>query len=243
MNLGKITLITPPDKLFNMNLSYLLIKPSTQVKEQFQIILSQILEDVNVFVYDEDDHDIGWLLGIANEQIGGHTDQHQRQLREDHPGPPPSHRQQGKPVHHRACQQFETPRQLRNRNERSDGTDFPAAFGQKRRQCVQHQAERQALGQIEHGEGKEAQRATFSKDQRHIVIVAFVIVIVSAGAGWRTPPAKHSSEPLHGNPRLLKPEAMQDYGGTVYSAHWRPSCALTCRAPCSACCLQYWFHR
>jgi len=67
MNLGKITLITPPDKLFNMNLSYLLIKPSTQVKEQFQIILSQILDDVNVFVYDEDDHDIGWLLSIAQQ--------------------------------------------------------------------------------------------------------------------------------------------------------------------------------
>jgi hypothetical protein len=67
MNLGKITLITPPDKLFNMNLSYLLIKPSTQVKEQFQIILSQILEDVNVFVYDEDDHDIGWLLSISQQ--------------------------------------------------------------------------------------------------------------------------------------------------------------------------------
>ena len=67
MNLGKITLITPPDKLFNMNLSYLLIKPSTQVKEQFQIILSQILDDVNVFVYDEDDHDVGWLLSIAQQ--------------------------------------------------------------------------------------------------------------------------------------------------------------------------------
>ena len=67
MNLGKITLITPPDKLFNMNLSYLLIKPSTQVKEQFQIILSQILDDVNVFVYDEDDHDIGWLLSMAQQ--------------------------------------------------------------------------------------------------------------------------------------------------------------------------------
>jgi hypothetical protein len=50
-----------------MNLSYLLIKPSTQVKEQFQIILSQILDDVNVFVYDEDDHDIGWLLSIAQQ--------------------------------------------------------------------------------------------------------------------------------------------------------------------------------
>jgi hypothetical protein len=50
-----------------MNLSYLLIKPSTQVKEQFQIILSQILDDINVFVYDEDDHDIGWLLSIAQQ--------------------------------------------------------------------------------------------------------------------------------------------------------------------------------
>jgi hypothetical protein len=67
MNLGKITLITPPDKLFNMNLSYLLIKPSTSVKEQFQTILSKSIDDLNVFIYDTDDNDIGWLLSICQQ--------------------------------------------------------------------------------------------------------------------------------------------------------------------------------
>jgi hypothetical protein len=67
MNLGKITLITPPDKLFNMNLSYLLVKPSNYVKEQFQTILSQSIDDINVFVFDNEDHDIGWMLSIAQQ--------------------------------------------------------------------------------------------------------------------------------------------------------------------------------
>ena len=65
MNLGKITLITPPDKLFNMNPSYLLVKPSNFIKEQFQIILSKSIDDLNVFIYDNDDLDTGWLLSIA----------------------------------------------------------------------------------------------------------------------------------------------------------------------------------
>ena len=67
MNLGKITLITPPDKLFNMNLAYLLIKPSNHVKEQFQTILSASIDDLNVFVFDNDDHDIDWLLSISQQ--------------------------------------------------------------------------------------------------------------------------------------------------------------------------------
>ena len=67
MNLGKITLITPPDKLFNMNLSYLLVKPNNYVKEQFQTILSQSVEDLNVFIFDNDDTDIGWMLSIAQQ--------------------------------------------------------------------------------------------------------------------------------------------------------------------------------
>ena len=65
MNLGRITLITPPDKLFNMNLSYLLVKPSNHIKQQFQTILSQSLDDLNIFIYDNDDHDVSWLLSIA----------------------------------------------------------------------------------------------------------------------------------------------------------------------------------
>lgn len=67
MNLGKITLITPPDKLFNMNLSYLLIKPSNHIKQQFQTILSQSIDDLNVFIYDNEDTDTGWMLSIAHQ--------------------------------------------------------------------------------------------------------------------------------------------------------------------------------
>jgi hypothetical protein len=67
MNLGNITLITPPDKLFNLNISYLLVKPSTKVKEQFNTILSQSIDDINVFIYDQDDHDISWLLSVAQQ--------------------------------------------------------------------------------------------------------------------------------------------------------------------------------
>jgi hypothetical protein len=65
MNLGKITLITPPDKLFNVNLSYLLVKPSNYIKQQFQTILSHSIDDLNVFIYDTEDMDLGWLLSVA----------------------------------------------------------------------------------------------------------------------------------------------------------------------------------
>jgi hypothetical protein len=65
MNLGKITLITPPDKIFNVNLAYLLVKPSNVVKEQFQLILSQSIDELNIFIYDENDLDIPWLLSVA----------------------------------------------------------------------------------------------------------------------------------------------------------------------------------
>jgi hypothetical protein len=43
----------------------LLVKPSNYVKEQFQTILSQSIDDLNVFVFDNEDHDIGWMLSIA----------------------------------------------------------------------------------------------------------------------------------------------------------------------------------
>lgn len=67
MNLGKITVITPPDKLFNLTLSYLLVKPSLLVKEQFQAILSQSIDDLNVFIFDQDETDISWLLSTAQQ--------------------------------------------------------------------------------------------------------------------------------------------------------------------------------
>ena len=67
MNLGKINLITPPDKLFNLNMSYLLVKPSTHVKQQFQSILSHSPEELNVFVFDQEETDISWLLSVSQQ--------------------------------------------------------------------------------------------------------------------------------------------------------------------------------
>lgn len=66
MNFGKINLITPPDSLFNSNISYLLVKPSTKLKVQFQTILSAIDEEINVYLYDNDVIDVAWMLNAAN---------------------------------------------------------------------------------------------------------------------------------------------------------------------------------
>lgn len=65
MNLGKINVITPPDKLFNLTQSFLLVKPSQYVKQQFQTLLSQSIDDVNVFIFDDAETDIEWLLSVA----------------------------------------------------------------------------------------------------------------------------------------------------------------------------------
>jgi hypothetical protein len=67
MNIGKINLITPPDKLFNLNPGYLLVKPSTKVKMQFQQLLSQSIDDLNVYIYDTDESNIEWMLSISQQ--------------------------------------------------------------------------------------------------------------------------------------------------------------------------------
>jgi hypothetical protein len=48
-------------------LSYLLVKPSVLVKEQFQTILSKSIDDLNVFIFDESETDISWLLSVAHQ--------------------------------------------------------------------------------------------------------------------------------------------------------------------------------
>lgn len=48
-------------------MGYLLVKPSLYVKQQFQLILSQNIEEINVFIYDDDEQDIDWLLSVANQ--------------------------------------------------------------------------------------------------------------------------------------------------------------------------------
>ncbi len=65
MSLGKINLITPPDNLFNLNPGYLLVKPSTKLKMQFQTLLSAVPDDINVYVYDSEEADIAWMLNAS----------------------------------------------------------------------------------------------------------------------------------------------------------------------------------
>lgn len=67
MSLGKINLITPPDKLFNINPGILLIKPSVKVKMHFQQLLSQIDEDINVYIFDTDETNVEWMLSVCQQ--------------------------------------------------------------------------------------------------------------------------------------------------------------------------------
>ncbi len=67
MNLSKINLITPPDKLFNLNASILLVNPSIELKQQMQKYLSQSIDDVNIFIYDDIDKDYNWLLSTHRD--------------------------------------------------------------------------------------------------------------------------------------------------------------------------------
>lgn len=67
MTESKLTLITPPDKLFNQNHSVLLIHPSDGVRKQAQDILATSGGYQNIYIYNpaEEDEDIDWLLTVA----------------------------------------------------------------------------------------------------------------------------------------------------------------------------------
>lgn len=64
MNLGKINVITPPDKLFNNNASILMVKPTNETKQHFQKYISKVVQELNVYVYEESEMDIDWLLSV-----------------------------------------------------------------------------------------------------------------------------------------------------------------------------------
>jgi|TARA_B100001996_G_scaffold4421_1_gene3733 hypothetical protein len=63
-----INLITPPDKLFNDNKSFLLVNPSEVIKEQFNELAKQIGKDLNVYLFDQNDSPNSiWLLDVVNQ--------------------------------------------------------------------------------------------------------------------------------------------------------------------------------
>ena len=61
---AKINLITPPDKLQNLHQTFFLIYPSTEVKNQFQNLIENFEETLNVYVYDLQEPNFAWLLDI-----------------------------------------------------------------------------------------------------------------------------------------------------------------------------------
>lgn len=67
MNLGKITVITPPDRIFNLTMSFLLVKPSATIKKQIRSIFNGTIDNINIFVYDTNDNDVSWLLSVADQ--------------------------------------------------------------------------------------------------------------------------------------------------------------------------------
>ena len=64
MSKATINLITEPDKLFNKNLSLLLVNPSDQLKEDFNKCAGNLQIPINLYLYESHDN-IAWLLDIA----------------------------------------------------------------------------------------------------------------------------------------------------------------------------------
>jgi flagellar biosynthesis protein FliP len=63
--MSNITLITPPDKIFNQNTNIFLLYPSEKIKSDLQDVLADTVSPVNIYLYENtDEHDIDWLLSI-----------------------------------------------------------------------------------------------------------------------------------------------------------------------------------
>ena len=63
--MSNITLITPPDKVFNQNTNIFLLYPSEKIKSDLQDVLAGTVSPVNIYLYENtDEHDIDWLLSI-----------------------------------------------------------------------------------------------------------------------------------------------------------------------------------
>jgi hypothetical protein len=66
--MSNIKLITPPDRLYTTEYSFLIIYPSKIVKEQLQHLLANATIPINVYLYEpEDKHEIEWLLDVFHQ--------------------------------------------------------------------------------------------------------------------------------------------------------------------------------
>lgn len=66
--MSNINIITPPDFLYNQALSFLLVRPSKDVRVQFENLMKKYEGPLNVYLYDpqtEEDVDYKWLLATT----------------------------------------------------------------------------------------------------------------------------------------------------------------------------------
>lgn len=60
-----LNLITSPDKLFNDNPSLLLVNPSDSIKENFNHFAQQFERDVNLYLHENTEDNLNWLIEVA----------------------------------------------------------------------------------------------------------------------------------------------------------------------------------
>jgi hypothetical protein len=65
----KINLITPPDILHNLHKSFFLVYPSSDTKHQFQNLVENFDETINVYMYEQKDEDseLSWLIRVTEK--------------------------------------------------------------------------------------------------------------------------------------------------------------------------------
>ena len=64
----KINIITTPDVIHNKSLSFLLVQPSSNVRNQFQNLLEKFDQPLNIYLYDpqsEEERTYNWLLYVT----------------------------------------------------------------------------------------------------------------------------------------------------------------------------------
>ena len=65
--MSKISVITPPDKLYNKAHSFVLIYPNDDIKQQLQNLIADWDIPINVYMYEEEA--VEWLLDIVQSAV------------------------------------------------------------------------------------------------------------------------------------------------------------------------------
>lgn len=68
MTMTKINIITTPDVIHNKSLSFLLVQPSSNVRDQFQNLLEKFDQPLNIYLYDpqtDEERTYDWLLNVT----------------------------------------------------------------------------------------------------------------------------------------------------------------------------------